>query len=65
MVFIYVYDVLKLRDLCVVCPLKVYLACLSFNLSKLVFIVSSLNVLVTITSADIGSSALVLLLYRK
>ncbi len=56
-------NVLKLRDLRVVRSLKVHLARLSLNLSKLILVVSSLNVLVIATSADIGPSALVLLLY--
>ena len=55
-------DVLKLRDLRVVYPLKVHLTRLSFNLSKLVFVVSSLDVLIATTSANIGSSILVFLL---
>ncbi len=61
-VLVYVRDVLKLRDLRVVCPLRVHPACLSFDLSKLVLVVSSLDVLVTTTSANIGLSTLVLLL---
>ncbi len=43
-------------------PFRVHLICLSFDLSKLVFIVLGLNVLVTTTSANIGPSTLVLLL---
>ncbi len=61
-VFICIYDVLKLRDLCVVCPLRVYLARFSLDLSKPVFVVSSLNVFVTTTSADVCLSVLVFLL---
>ncbi len=60
-----VRDALKPRDLRVVRPLRVHPARLFLDLSKLVLVVSSLNVLVTATSADIGPSTLVLLLYRK
>ncbi len=62
-VFVYMCDTLKLKDLYVVCPLRVYLACLSFDLSKPIFVVSSLDVFITTTSADIGLSTLVFLLY--
>ena len=55
-------DALKAKDLYVVCPLRVYPTRLSLDLSKLVLVVSSLDVLVTATSANIGPSALVLLL---
>ena len=48
-----------------VCPLRVYLARLSLDLSKPVFIVSSLDVLITTTSANIGLSTLVLLLCQR
>ncbi len=56
-------DALKLKDLHIVCPLRVYLARLSFDLSKLVFVVLGLDVFITTTSANIGSNALILLLY--
>ena len=62
-VLIYIRDILKLKDLYIVCPFRVHLIRLSFNLSKLVFIVSSLDVLVTTTSANVCSSVLVFLLY--
>ena len=62
-VLIYVYNALKLKDLRVVCPLKVYLTRFSLNLSKPVFVVLSLDVLVTTTSANVCSSVLVFLLY--
>ncbi len=64
-VLVYMRDALKLKDLCVVCPLRVHLARLSLDLSKLILIVLSLDVLVTTTNANIGPSALVLLLYRR
>ncbi len=64
-VLIYMRDALKPRDLRVVCPLRVHLAYLSLDLSKLILIVSSLDVLVTTTSANMGPSALVLLLCRR
>ena len=63
-VFIYVCDTLKLRDLYVVCPLRVHLARFSLDLSKPVFVVSSLDVLITTTSADVCPSVLVFLLCR-
>ncbi len=64
-VLIRVCNTLKLRDLHVVCPLGVHPIRLSLDLSKLVFIVSGLDVLITTTSADIGSSTLVFLLYQR
>ena len=64
-ILIYVCDALKLKDLYVVCPLRVYSTCFSLDLSKLIFIVSSLDILITTTSADIGLSTLVLLLYQR
>ncbi len=64
-VLIYIRDILKLRDLRMVCPLRVHPTRLSLDLSKLVFVVSSLDVLVTTTSANIGPSTLVFLLYRR
>ena len=62
-VLVYVCDILKLKDLRIVCSLRVHLVYLFLNLSKLIFIVSSLDILITATSANIGSSALVLLLH--
>ena len=64
-VLTYVCDTLKPRDLRVVRPLRVHPTRLSFDLSKLVLVVSSLDVLVTITSANMGPSTPVLLLYRR
>ncbi len=64
-VLVYMYNALKLKDLRVVCPFKVYLARLSLNLSKLVFVVLDLDVFVTTTSANIGPSMLVLLLCQR
>ncbi len=64
-VLIYVYDTLKLRDLRVVYPLRVHPTYLSFDLSKLVFVVLDLDVLIATTSANIGPSTLVLLLYQR
>ncbi len=58
-------DTLKLKDLYVVCPLRVYLTYLSLDLSKLILVVSSLDVLITTTSANISLSTLVLLLYQR
>ncbi len=58
-------NALEPKDLYIVRPLKVYPTRLSLDLSKLILIVSSLNVLVTTTSADIGPSTLVLLLYQR
>ncbi len=62
-VLAYVYNALKLRDLRVVRPLKVHPTRLSLDLSKPIFIVSSLDILITTTSANIGPSTLVFLLY--
>ncbi len=62
-VLIRVCDVLKPKDLRIVCPLEVYPIRLSLDLSKLVFVVSGLDVLITTTSANIGSSTLVFLPY--
>ncbi len=62
-VLVYVYNVLKPKDLRVVCSLRVHLACFSLDLSKPIFIVSSFDVLVTITSANVCPSVLVFLLY--
>ena len=64
-VLAYVRDTLKPRDLRVVRPLKVHPTRLSLDLSKPVFVVSSLDVLVTTTSADMGPGVLVLLLCRR
>ncbi len=64
-VLAYVRDALKPRDLRVVRPLRVHPTCLSLDLSKLVLVVSSLDVLVTTISADIGPGTLVLLLCRR
>ncbi len=64
-VLVYVRDALKPKDLRVVRPLRVHLACLSFDLPKLALVVLSLDVLITTTSANIGPSTLVLLLYRR
>ncbi len=64
-VLVCVRDVLKPRDLRVVCPLRVHPTRLSLDLSKLVLVVSSLDVLVTATSADIGPGTPVLLLCRR
>ncbi len=60
-VLVCVCDVLELRDLCIVRPFGVYPACFSLDLSKLVLVVSSHDVLVSETSADIGPSTLVVL----
>ena len=62
-VLIYMRNALKLRDLRIVCPLRVHLARFSLNLSKPILVVSSLNVLITTTSANIYPSVLVFLLY--
>ncbi len=62
-VLIYVYDTLKPKDLRVVRPLRVHPTRFSLDLSKLILVVSSLDVLVTTTSANIGLSTLVFLLY--
>ncbi len=64
-ILIYIYDALKPRDLRVVCPFRVHPTRLSLDPSKLILVVSSLDVLVTTTSADIGSSTPVFLLCRR
>ncbi len=61
-VFIYVRDALKPKDLYVVCSLRVHLMRFPLDLSKPVFVVSSLNVLITTTSANVCPSVLVFLL---
>ncbi len=62
-VLVYMRNTLKLKDLYVVCPLKVHPTRFFLDLSKPIFIVSSLDVLITITSANICPSVLVFLLY--
>ena len=57
------YDALKLKNLHVVCPFKVHLIRFSLNLSKPIFIILSLNIFITTTSANISSSTLVFLLH--
>ncbi len=61
-VLIYVRDALKPRDLRVVCSLRVYPTRFSLDLSKPVFVVSGLDVLITATNADVYPSVLVFLL---
>ena len=58
-------DALKLKDLRVVRPLRVHPTHFSLNLLKPIFVVLSLNVLITTTSANIGPSTLVFLLYQR
>ena len=63
-VLIYVCNVLKLKNLRIVYTFRVHPAYLSLDLLKPIFIVSSHNVFVPKTNADIGLSTLVVLLTR-
>ncbi len=60
-VLAYVRNALELRDLRIVRPLRVHLAHFSLDLPKLILVVSSLNVLVTTTSANVCPNILVFL----